>query len=80
MLLQLLLLLRRPVPPWCCAAFEANLGVDERGRHSEDRVEKAIKGTTLFADGAHKVKGCVDAKNALDECIFAMEAGQRRAN
>jgi len=47
---------------------------NDKGRLTEDQIEKMIKEAEMFADEDKKVKERVDAKNAFDSYIFSMRA------
>merc|ERR1719364_626718 len=47
---------------------------NDKGRLTEEEIEKMIKDAELFADEDKKVKERVDAKNAFDSYIFSMRA------
>merc|ERR1711941_75584 len=47
---------------------------NDKGRLTEDQIEKMIKEAELFADEDKKVKERVDAKNAFDGYVHSMRA------
>merc|ERR1719362_650832 len=51
-----------------------NVGAEDKGRLTEEQIEKMIKEAEQFADEDKKVKERVDAKNAFDGYIHSMRS------
>merc|ERR1712008_230990 len=51
-----------------------NMGTNDKGRLTEEQIEKMIKEAEQFADEDKKVKERVDAKNAFDGYIHSMRS------
>merc|ERR1719327_192654 len=50
-----------------------NVKADDKGRLSEDEIERMVKEAEQFADEDKKVKGRVEAKNALENYLYSMK-------
>merc|ERR1739847_34370 len=51
-----------------------NVGAKDKGRLTEEQIEKMIKDAEMYADEDKKVRERVDAKNAFDGYLHSMRS------
>merc|ERR1712071_171965 len=56
-----------------------NVGAEDKGRLTEEQIEKMIKDAEQFADEDKKVRERVDAKNAFDGYLHSMRSAAEAA-